>query len=396
MKRHASNLGTFAVLILLTMAASAYADKLLPPGAPAPSMKTLSEIEPRTLIAQTDLPLTISQSGSYYLAADLSFPTTDANAINVTAANVTIDLNGYSLNGPGQSAGTSGWGIYATGQNVTVKNGTVRSFSQGGIRVNYRSRVEDVTVLATGTYGIQAVGDSVISNCIVQLVGSDDSNAFGIRAGHHCIVRGNQVTGVHCNWTSNLIGLSVAGIRCDNDCLVDNNMANSISASLSEAGGESSWYVHGIKTGIGAKVTGNVCSNNSKSGVGTIAVTAIETGEGSAVRENTCVDNAGHGIRTADGCQVLFNVAHSNTATGIFAGPQNTVANNTLRSNGNGIYVGSAGCAVEKNLVAGNSIGISTAGSGSYFASNRASGNTTDYSLGAHTQGAGDLSNISF
>jgi hypothetical protein len=38
---------------------------LTPPGAPAPAMKTLAQIEPRTPIASA--PFTISAPGSYYL-----------------------------------------------------------------------------------------------------------------------------------------------------------------------------------------------------------------------------------------------------------------------------------------------------------------------------------------
>lgn len=42
---------------------------LSPPGAPAPTMKTLNQIESRTPISAAT---TITQSGSYYLTADIS------------------------------------------------------------------------------------------------------------------------------------------------------------------------------------------------------------------------------------------------------------------------------------------------------------------------------------
>src|ERR1017187_7412814 len=68
---------------------------LTPPGAPAPTMKSLDQIEPR--IAITNLPLTISQPGSYYFTANLDY--TNGTAIHVTTNNVTIDLNGFTLSG---------------------------------------------------------------------------------------------------------------------------------------------------------------------------------------------------------------------------------------------------------------------------------------------------------
>ncbi len=70
---------------------------LTPPGAPAPTMKTLDQIdaklEKRTPISS--LPFTISQSGSYYLTGNLS----GTSGINVNVGNVVIDLNGFDLRG---------------------------------------------------------------------------------------------------------------------------------------------------------------------------------------------------------------------------------------------------------------------------------------------------------
>src|SRR5947207_1497513 len=67
---------------------------LTPPGAPAPTMKTLAQIEPRTPISV--LPFTISTPGSYYFTGNLT-ATADGVAITVSAENVTIDLNGFTL-----------------------------------------------------------------------------------------------------------------------------------------------------------------------------------------------------------------------------------------------------------------------------------------------------------
>ena len=43
---------------------------LTPPGAPAPTMKTLAQVEPR--IAITNVPFTINRPGSYYLTTNLT------------------------------------------------------------------------------------------------------------------------------------------------------------------------------------------------------------------------------------------------------------------------------------------------------------------------------------
>jgi hypothetical protein len=57
-------------------------------------MKTLAQIEPRTAISS--LPFTITNSGSYYLAASLS-GSSGQSGITVQADNVTLDLNGFAL-----------------------------------------------------------------------------------------------------------------------------------------------------------------------------------------------------------------------------------------------------------------------------------------------------------
>lgn len=70
---------------------------LTPPGAPGPTMKTLDQVEARTPIPGGTAPYTISASGSYYLTGNITVATGDV--ITSTAADVTIDLNGFNLIG---------------------------------------------------------------------------------------------------------------------------------------------------------------------------------------------------------------------------------------------------------------------------------------------------------
>src|SRR5579883_474024 len=69
---------------------------LTPPGAPAPTMKTLSQIEPRTPISS--LPFTIYIPGSYYLTTNLT-GVSNSDGITISTGNVTLDLNGFTLQG---------------------------------------------------------------------------------------------------------------------------------------------------------------------------------------------------------------------------------------------------------------------------------------------------------
>ena len=103
-------------IILLTAvslaAASAYAGGLEPTSPPSSTMKTLDEVEPRIPIpGSTSAVATfiISESGSYYLTGNRR---SYGIGIQVNADDVTIDLMGYTLTGPG--TGTSN-GIYIYG-----------------------------------------------------------------------------------------------------------------------------------------------------------------------------------------------------------------------------------------------------------------------------------------
>jgi hypothetical protein len=60
---------------------------LTPPGAPAPTMKTLAQIEPRMPISS--LTYIISAPGSYYLTTNLTCIGGSANGINISSSDVT-------------------------------------------------------------------------------------------------------------------------------------------------------------------------------------------------------------------------------------------------------------------------------------------------------------------
>ena len=67
---------------------------LTPPGAPAPTMKALSQVEPRTDVQQLagdgSNSFIISQPGAYYLTANIT-GASGKNGISIRADNVTID-----------------------------------------------------------------------------------------------------------------------------------------------------------------------------------------------------------------------------------------------------------------------------------------------------------------
>ncbi len=92
------------LFLLLALPALGLAQGALTPGsAPAPTMRTLDQVDAR-LPLQADVPgitvkanngFTITAPGSYVLTADLTVAS--GNAIEILSSNVTLDLNGFTL-----------------------------------------------------------------------------------------------------------------------------------------------------------------------------------------------------------------------------------------------------------------------------------------------------------
>ena len=165
----------------------------------------------------TSVPHTITQPGFYYLAKNLS---STGSGILVTADDVTIDLMGFTLTGPGSTNN----GINISGQkNVEVRNGTIKSYN-------------------TGIYAYTSVSPRIINI-------RAESNSTGIS----CRSDGALITGCHA--FNNSVGFDLSGsaniiqnvaynntnygfwLRNDPMQLIDKNVSNNIGTNWYNAAG---------------------------------------------------------------------------------------------------------------------------------------------------------------
>lgn len=274
---------------------------LIPPGAPAPTMKSLDQVEARTPISS--LPFTITNSGSYYLTTNLT-GMSGTHGITIASSNVTVDLNGFSLSGvPGSLHGifVSTNAIYV---NVTVRNGTVRGWDGNGVEAfNSENGIfERLTVSAAGGFGIDAYG-SLIRDCQVDSSGDSGiaANASEIR---HCVVENTGYDGIDaydsqvrdCVVEHNLYGIYVAPGKVS-DCLVETNSFSGIYAGSS-----------------GCQITGNTCLGNNFNASSNNAGIYLDASN-NRVEDNHVVGNGHAGIQVASGASA-HNLVIKNSVSG--------------------------------------------------------------------------------
>ena len=251
---------------------------LTPPGAPAPTMKTLAQIEPRTAITNTASAVTITNSGSYYLTGNLTVSSGDA--ITIAANGVTLDLKGFTVRSA--LASPAGSGILLTNalRDITILNGHIlggltnngfgvyggNGFANGiAISSNAPANVlvANVTVSGCPIYGIQLavlaeglVNATVVEACTVRTVGS-----VGILAS---TIKGCEVT--DCG------GFAIYGDHVSDCRGAGGNGAYGVYAVTAQnCTGSSSGNGHGIDATTALNCTGN----NSGNGLGISATTAL-------------------------------------------------------------------------------------------------------------------------
>jgi hypothetical protein len=160
-----------AAALAFAVSQPALAGPLTPPGAPAPTHKTLTEVEPRTAINATNTPgdashvYIISQSGSYYLTEDIVTAGT-VSGIRIEADQVQLDLSGFTIRGPGNLPPNAG--IVSTAvSGIHIMNGFVSGYSTC-VDLSLATVIRaDSLSMSSGGQGMTTGGDAHISNCDV-------------------------------------------------------------------------------------------------------------------------------------------------------------------------------------------------------------------------------------
>ncbi len=396
-----------AVIAALILACSVYAGDLEPSGPPtAGTMKTLDEVQPAEPIDSDDMPMTISESGSYYFTENIHLPAA-ITAITIEANDVTLDMKGFTLSGPGGGSG-AGAGIHASDAsltNIVIANGTVRDFRWYGVKLEGTDhRVTAISALGNGSNGIsisgsvlsctaRANGSSgiVISNGTAEGCTSRANQGHGIYADSasviNCIANGNTSYGFYVS-DSSLRDCSATENGSDG-FYTSSSSLNNCTASSNEDYGIRSYY---------SSIVGCTAYDNGADGSGD----GIRGQTSCTINGCVAYDNADDGISTLYGGSIMDCSVYDNGEDGISASYKAVIKNCSSANNGvHGIYV-AHDCRVEANNLRDNDgwgLKVNNTNGHNYCILNVASDNTLGefyVPSGNYVPTTGDNANYSF
>lgn len=144
------------------------------------------------------VPVTLDAPGSYRLTGNLTpslappfqfiIDPENRTVIAITADDVTVDLNGFAITGPGIQG--TGDGIASSGRNTVVLNGAIRGVGRDGVALGEGARVESCVITGSGRHGISTGPHSRVSDCTVL-----DSSGFGLNLDSGSGFGGNVLAG---------------------------------------------------------------------------------------------------------------------------------------------------------------------------------------------------------
>jgi hypothetical protein len=141
-------------------------------------------------------PIQLDASGSYRLTSDLNCAINNSGIV-ISADNVTLDLNGFTMYGGG---GLNNDGIGMGGaKNVEIRNGTIRGFTRSGIFTNSSTeniRAIGLRVIGNTIYGIDLQGPSNLVDGCTALGGTIGIRAFDGSLVINSVARGNSSFGL--------------------------------------------------------------------------------------------------------------------------------------------------------------------------------------------------------
>jgi hypothetical protein len=129
-------------------------------------------------------PATLSRTGKYKLIGNLSVAA-GANGIDVTAGNVTIDLNGFRISG----VDAANIGVNApNADGLTVMNGTIEHFRSLGIVTRAFAVIQDMQISNNRSIGVRLADNGRVLRSTIS-----ENISGNVRCNSRCLIAQNVV-----------------------------------------------------------------------------------------------------------------------------------------------------------------------------------------------------------
>lgn len=347
-------------------------------------MKTIDEVEPRTVVNAASTPGDATNSfilgapGSYYLTGNV-VGSRGRHGVSVRANGVTLDLNGFALLGEG--TGTArGIDVPVPCSGLALRNGTVTGWAGGGVMAAAAElHAEDLRLTGnTGAVGLTAGNGSTVQGCVASANGTGFS-MFDRTSILESMATVNTQTGIMAtsyvsilDCTSSRNGWS--GITTESSCVI---ARCSVTRNLPDG--------YGIRAGDGCTVTDCTSARNGVDG--------IVVGAGSSVHRCTAIGNGTRGIRAVGGgCHIGGNTSNGND-NGIVlesapGAPGGRLEGNACSANRSTAYIVNS----LRNVVVRNT--ASANGAGFHIVAGNVAGPVLDLAKGGSLTAASDWANI--
>lgn len=354
---------TLLFCIALTLAgvivpSAALAGPLSPPIGPVTStQKTLAEIEPRIAVNATNTPgdansvFRISAPGSYYLTADV-LGQLNKHGIEIAASNVTLDLNGFNVDGQNLAGLFNGITLDGVVLSAVVKNGRVIRWGNTGVALDGSGAdpgkiVREIEASNNAGIGIDAGDSALVVDCVARSNGNTGILTSSASIVRNCIARENGNTGISVGVNSTIESCT-ARLNVGTGFIAATGITIINSSSNGNGG-------HGFS--LGGAATAQNCSATDN------ALTGFSLSSFAVVTACSSITNTTHGFQLSSASRLSDCTAVSNEGHGFFInGSSNIVSGCMGRTNGTTIVGANFLVAGSDNVIKANAASLADYG----------------------------------
>ena len=109
----------------------------------------------------------ITKPGSYILGSNINSSLTGFPLIQISASNVTVNLNGLSLIGPGTAGTATGIKVLSGFSGITIYNGRITKIAGNALQMDGSGIVTAMQLIANKGDGVRCTSNCLVTNSVI-------------------------------------------------------------------------------------------------------------------------------------------------------------------------------------------------------------------------------------